>query len=252
MYTLFTHKGLRERAPFRLTTTLKDYICNTRPEIIIVSPGYLSNRITTTQQFLDDLLSGWCKQSQYKIMGITAGMNGVDKNGNDRNLANHRSELGNKQINIINFKKNHSCATNRDHKKMVFLGKVIDSECMFPDEIDVNISTLRYFIGKIKITGVATGSSNFSKTAYLGSNNVADKGESDIFMYTACDTGFHRYLIESLERTEVEAAVPPILSESILSGNLPPNASKIVNNSLTDDEKYLTWMLYETLLDQLR
>ncbi|WP_449457165.1 hypothetical protein [Streptococcus suis] len=105
MYTLFTHKGLRERAPFRLTTTLKDYICNTRPEIIIVSPGYLSNRITTTQQFLDDLLSGWCKQSQYKIMGITAGMNGVDKNGNDRNLANHRLELGNKQINIINFKK---------------------------------------------------------------------------------------------------------------------------------------------------
>lgn len=257
MFTLFTHKGLRELAPFEITKTLKDYIRITRPEIIIVSPGYLSTSPNTTKQFLDDLLYSWYGQSQYKVMGITAGMNGVDGYGFPVNLSNHWRELTANKLSVLKFQKNnvyqnvYQFATNRDHKKMVFIGKIINDYTEICSEI--NIDNLDTFINNIKITAVSTGSSNFSKTTYLGNNknNRSDKGESDVFMYTKSDNAFHSFIIENVQRFYDREVVPPILSESILIGTISPNADNIINNSLSDDEKYLTWMLYETLKDQL-
>lgn len=254
MFTLFTHKGLRELAPFEITKTLKDYIRITRPEIIIVSPGYLSISSNTTKQFLDDLLYSWYRQSQYKVMGITAGMNGVNGYGIPVNLSNHWSELIANKLSVLKFQKNNGYqkfATNRDHKKMVFIGKIINDDIEICSEI--NIDNLDTFINNIKITAVSTGSSNFSKTTYLGNNknNRSDKGESDVFMYTKSDNAFHSFIFDDVQRFYDREIVPPILSESILIGSIPPNANNIINSNLSDDEKYLTWMLYETLKDQL-
>lgn len=254
MYTLFTHKGLKELAPFEITETLKDYIRITEPEIIIVSPGYLSTNSSTTKQLLDDLLYSWYGQKQYKAMGITAGMNGVNGQGSAVNLSNHWNELTANQLRVIKFQKNNSkqsFATNRDHKKMVFFGKIIEGE--FQDGSIINIDDLNSFIKKVKVTAVSTGSSNFSKTTYLGSNNNnrSDKGESDVFMYAKSNATFHSFVIDKFQRISDEEVVPPVLSESILIGNIPTNAKNIINNRLSVDEKYLTWMLYETLKDQL-
>ena len=270
MYTLFTHKGLNDKVPFELTSTIKKYIIKAKPEIIIVSPGYLSTNDKTTKNFLKRLLKKWYKQKHFKAIGITAGMNGVNSSNSPINLGYYWSSLSPHNVTIIEFKKNGGFKINKDHKKMVFFGEVLDKESM---PKDVDIKNLDDFIKNIKITAAATGSSNFSKTTYLGNNsNIADKGEADIFMYTkksGSNNKFHAYLLKKLktenrigtpneirgdisqeERNEEQN--PPILSKSIQIGKYSSSITKRLNKPLSTDEQYLTAMLYKTLKDQLK
>lgn len=261
MYNLFAHKGLNDSNPFVLTKIIKKYIDIAKPEIIIVSPGYLSTKPNTTRMLLNDILLDWYQQDQHKLMGITAGMNGVNKQGSPINLINHWQELTNRNVRIIEFMKSSSYATNKDHKKMVFFADFLYPECNFGrGNVTIDISNIDMYIDKIKVKAISAGSSNFSKQTYIGNRSgTADKGEADIFMYSkeanGANSNFHGFLLESLESTDLfqynDDIIPPMLSESLRIGNIPPHSSNIFTNELSPDEKYLTWMLYETLKDQL-
>lgn len=281
MYSLFTHKGLKERSPFQITETVKDYINIAQPKIIIISPGYLSTTLYTTGKLLDDILLKWHFQVGDKYLGITAGMNGTDYLGNPINLMNHWNTLKNKNIHIIHFCKSLgssiSYRTNKDHKKMIFFADFLTPGNSLQPSYFLDKNNLDNFINSIKVTAVATGSSNFSKTTYLGNSLYeADKGESDVFMYSKEKKGknrkFHNHLMKSLRRmngansdipnlnerniyssdlNNESVFIPPILSRSLTVGNIPIKASSKISNSLSDDERYLTWMLYATLKDQL-
>jgi len=281
MYSLFTHKGLKEPNPFQITKAVKDYINIAEPKIIIISPGYLSTTQGTTDLLLHEILSNWSSENRNKYVGITAGMNGTDRVGNPTNLKNHWNTLNNNSINIIYFCKSlgsrMSYRTNKDHKKMIFFADFLTpgNSSQQSDVLDKN--NLDDFINNIKVTAVSTGSSNFSKTTYLGNLlYVADKGESDVFMYSKEKKGknrkFHNHLVNTLQRineansntsdinnrninssdlNNESVFLPPILSQSLVVGNIPIKALSKISNSLSDDERYLTWMLYTTLKDQL-
>lgn len=290
MYSLFTHKGLNDCAPFQLTETIKDYIKIATPKIIIVSPGYLSITVDTTKSLLDDIFSNWYLQNDTKWLGLTAGMNGVNKDGDPQNLDNYWSELKKKRIKIIYFTKYNRRGkpykTNRDHKKMIFFADFITPDCILKHDNKIDKKNLDDFIGNIRVKAVSTGSSNFSKQTYLGDKmGESDKGESDIFIYSEETNGdnnlFHEVLLKKMEsiesqspelessesqRLELESheesshenesneeynIVPPILSQSLKIGNIPSKSSDILSDNLSNDESYLTWMLYETLKDQL-
>jgi len=288
MYSLFTHKGFNESSPFQLTETIKYYINKVEPKIIIVSPGFLSTKKQTTSLLLNSILSKWNSKMSDKYFGITSGMNGVKNSWNAIILQNHWDVLRSKKINILSFSKRiggcMSHRTNKDHKKMVFFADLVTPGDIFTDIDENNLDT---FISKIRVKAVATGSSNFSKTTYLGDySGFADKGESDIFMYSSEKDGknkeFHNDLtkrvkslteeisnepwldeenynrqnlneeyINSSDLNNESVFVPPILSRSETVGNIPIKASSKISDSLSDDEKYLTWMLYATLKDQL-
>lgn len=290
MFNLFVHKRLYEPSPFELTETVKDYITIAQPKIIIISPGYLSNTSNTTNLLLRDIFFNWTSKNGDRYVGITAGMNGVDSIGNPTNLNNHWLTLNANNINIIYFRKSRgssmSYRTNRDHKKMIFFADFITPGKSSEQSYVLDKSNLDNFINNIKVKAVATGSSNFSKTTYLGSSRGdADKGESDIFMYSGESDGnnalFHDYLMETLDsneeystssdsneeyRTSLDSNeeknnrqnltressfVPKILSQSLKIGSIPPQAASILSGNLSSDERYLTWMLYQTLKDQL-
>lgn len=290
MFNLFVHKGLYEPSPFELTETVKDYITIAEPKIIIISPGYLSNTSNTTNLLLRNIFLNWTSKNGDRYVGITAGMNGVDSIGNPTNLNNHWVTLNANNINIIYFRKprgsSMSYRTNRDHKKMIFFADFLTPSKSSKQSYVLDKNNLDNFINNIKVKAVATGSSNFSKTTYLGSSRGdADKGESDIFMYSKEDDGnnalFHNHLMKTLDSNEenntssdsneeynassdsneeknnrqnlnIESSfVPQILSQSLKIGNIPPQATRILSGNLSSDEKYLTWMLYATLKDQL-
>ena len=103
MYSLFTHKGLKEPNPFQITETVKDYINKAEPKLIIISPGYLSTTQGTTDLLLNEILSNWFSGNRDRYVGITAGMNGINSSGKPTNLQNHWNILKNYNINIIYF-----------------------------------------------------------------------------------------------------------------------------------------------------
>ena len=309
MYSLFTHKGLKEPNPFQITETVKDYINKAEPKLIIISPGYLSTTQGTTDLLLNEILSNWFSGNKDRYVGITAGMNGINSSGKPTNLQNHWNTLKNYNINIIYFCKSQGSVmpfrTNRDHKKMIFFADFLTPQNSSQQINCIHKNNLDNFIKDIRVTAVATGSSNFSKTTYLGNSlDIADKGESDIFMYSKEKKGknrkFHNNLVKTLQRiyennsnipdlndrdinstdlndesvqkinednskipglndrninsTDLNNGsvfIPPMLSQNLKIGNIPIKSSSKISSSLSDDERYLTWMLYATLKDQL-
>ena len=137
---------------------------------------------------------------------------------------------------------------------MIFFAEFIEKASNLCNLRLIGLDDLDDYCRNIKVKAVATGSSNFSRQTYLGNNNnVADKGEADIFMYTEeGNEDFHSYLESTLDDNNSGEFIPPMLSKSFKNPKIPKIYNTICNNTmLTLDEKYLTSMLYKTLKDQL-
>ncbi|HFI0633993.1 TPA: hypothetical protein ACGO0I_000676 [Streptococcus suis] len=260
MYTLFTQKTKDETIPFQVTEALEEYMdflanksINPIPINIVLFQGYLGSKPVNSNPnpnqspqpyaVLASLFSG----RQINNLIITRGM------GQPVN----RSKLNGLPIStVIDL----STKTKKDHRKMVFFFDVFDDKATAPlRNSPLRDKDVEKFISSIKVHAVLIGSSNVSFETYY--NSPANKGEADLFLFTD-GLGFGEYLesefskqSEQSEQSEenVWSESSAILSKSIHIGSVQEYDQLVPSNphQLSVDEKYLTLILYNSLVKNI-
>ncbi|MGQ7374092.1 hypothetical protein ACTGW9_08185 [Streptococcus suis] len=251
MYTLFTQKTKDETIPFQVTEVLRKYmnfltneIEPSKPINIVLFQGFLGSKMSqnNTYEVLETLFSKYTVDQ----LIITRGMGQPVNPTNLIGLSNHLTDLSTK--------------TKKDHRKMVFFFDVFDDKATAPlRNSPLTASKVKKFVASIKVHAVLIGSSNVSFETYY--NSPANKGEADLFLFTD-GLGFGEYLesefskqSEKSEQSEenVWSESSAILSKSIHIGSVQEYDQLVPGNphQLSVDEKYLTLILYNSLVKNI-
>ena len=172
MYLLVLKKTQNDKAPFPIEKALQAYFKKRSDDVILISPGYMSNTANTIQNFFQDFQR--ITNLKNNIVIFANGMNGgqVLKHSSVTILDEHYNYLTNKYSPF---------SVKRDHSK--FLIFVEDDLTAGNSTAIKNITSDiigRIILNKSKVVAILLGSSNFSYTTYF--NSPTHKGEADIFM----------------------------------------------------------------------
>ncbi|HFR3714881.1 TPA: hypothetical protein ACHWB5_001656 [Streptococcus suis] len=220
---------------------------NAKPINIVLFQGYLGSKMSqnNTYEVLETLFSKYTVDQ----LIITRGMGQPVNPTNLIGLSNHLTDL--------------STTTKKDHRKMVFFFDILKGKWKNPlQNTPLTVTDVRNFITSIKVHAVLIGSSNVSFETYY--NSPANKGEADLFLFTdEMGMDFEKDLeskffnqSEQSEQSERsgEKELPPILSKSTHIGSVREYDGLVSGNphQLSTDEKYLTLILYYSLLKNIR
>lgn len=182
MYSIYIPKYEGERDfEFKLPRVLTMYMEVTKYKYNLLSlPGYLSRTDASISAFINRFEHGIMKGNPTAI-GFFHGMNGSQLiAGRESIIKGHYRQF--RTLQVIDVK----CKDLKDHRKMLFFFEMPeDIERNSEGEITLNNSTKDYFIDNIRVGAILIGSSNQSwNTYYAGGRTRADKGESDLLMFS--------------------------------------------------------------------
>lgn len=269
MYTLFIQKTKDDPTPFLVTEVLDKYMNrikknqnqnqnqsqnenendNNEPINIALFQGYLGSKMSQNNKY--EVLETLFSKHTVDQLIITRGMGQPVNPTNLIGLSNHLTDLSTKN--------------KKDHRKMVFFFDIFKDDNPKGDPMRPLQNTpltdkdVEKFITSIKVHAVLIGSSNVSFETYY--NSPANKGEADLFLFTD-GLGFGEYLesefskqSEQSEQAEenVWLESSAILSKSIHIGSVQEYDQLVSGNphQLSVDEKYLTLILYNSLLKNI-
>lgn len=166
-YILVLKKTEGDKIPFVTTKAVEIYLSSFgRNDLILGSPGYMSNTANTIQQFCQDFKS--LNQNGKNEIVFSYGMNGKTQLKSGRTIFDeHYQHFQPKQTPL---------STKKDHSKfLIFLEK--QGYTFTKNELETND-----IINNYRVKAVLIGSSNLSyRTYFTGQNKKADKGETDVF-----------------------------------------------------------------------
>lgn len=180
LYSLYIPKYKNETTEFLITRILSCYVKKTNYNVnILSSPGYMSTSEKTIETFLTKFQKNIADSNNIHL-GFFYGMNGlrkVSKTGHTiwKSHIDKISKIPNIQnIPIL-------CKKDNDHRKMLFFFE--SKGWSFKSKL--NLTNYSRFLDCITVNAVLIGSSNQNFTTYYGGRKgTADKGESDLFIFT--------------------------------------------------------------------
>lgn len=207
MYIAYLPKNKGETIKNRkIINFLNFYINNSSNKyFVIAAPGYMSKQPRTIDDYLTHLGEIFNQKNQTEI-GILNGMNGHHIISNNTTVLDAHNDLlhkhGFQQIKLNAHKE-------FDHRKMICFAtaKVVPNEITLKDLDD--------FLNNVYVGGILIGSSNQSNCTYF--QQVATKGESDIFMFDDSADPNIKKIIESLKYNEPTDIYPSELSDIVLT-----------------------------------
>ncbi|WP_251920883.1 hypothetical protein [Leuconostoc citreum] len=203
MYVIYTDKKKNEQTSTNQNTSyygfdsghvVQEYLHYQKnlfneKEFLIISPGYLSTTATTSNSLINNFFS-YHQKASYAVM-MLSGMN-------DSYVPFFYTSLQSTQQGSVYNNSPFKLPSHKDHRKMIFIctwNKPSDKT----HEKSIDKGDIKNFLKDIDVHAVLIGSSNFSKTTYMGVNNIANKGEADIFMYKDMDSDGYTNSMEENE-----------------------------------------------------